>query len=407
MEIITTTEQALIGSLLLSQKNIVRVFDIVKAEDFSTQAGRTAFTMIFEMWRKKRNIDIISVGNSDPAMLSYLSASTSLAFSPAAVEYSHSIAKAGKARRIENGLKNILVGGKSPDATLAAVLEIYQQEMSAGKKNPDVGAVLQRFENSVKANRKKGSMGFSTGFDFLENLHVEYCPGHIWTIGGWTSTGKTAVMIQKIVNMVRSESCPKIVVISTEMTEEQMISRMVANMTGVPSYRILTGDYHDAEEQNQADIAKSILAASKMRIYDDIYSLNEVETVFRKADLQGGVNVGFIDYVQNVRHPEAKSQYQEQSEIAKRVQKLAKDVKATIICLSQVSNDVGRGNTDQLELKGAGEWAAVSDIGIMLTIKKAENYLMKYQIKKNRHGARGEGMLEYKGGWTRLEEVTI
>ena len=49
MEIITTTEQALIGSLLLSQKNIVKVFDIVKAEDFSTQAGRTAFTMIFEM----------------------------------------------------------------------------------------------------------------------------------------------------------------------------------------------------------------------------------------------------------------------------------------------------------------------------------------------------------------------
>jgi len=405
MEIISTTEQALVGSLLLSQKNIVKVFDIVKAEDFSTPAGAKAFGLIADMWRKKRNIDIISVGNGEPSMLTYLSASTSLAFSPAAIEYAHSIAKAGKARRIDARLKKIISNGQSPDVSLAAILEVYQQEMSAGKKNPNIATVLQRFDDNVRKNRKKGTMGFPTGFDFLEDLHVEYCPGHVWTIGGWTSTGKTAVMVQKIVNMVRAEVCPSIVVVSTEMTEEQMISRMIANMTGIPSYRILTGNYHDAVEQDSADTAKSILASSKMRIYDDIYTLNEVETVFRKADLQGGVNVGFIDYVQNVRHPEAKSQYQEQSEIAKRVQKLAKDVKSTVICLSQVSNDVGRGNTDQLELKGAGEWAAVSDVGIMLTLNKSEKYKMKYQIKKNRHGARGEGNLEYKALWTRLEEA--
>jgi hypothetical protein len=75
-----------------------------------------------------------------------------------------------------------------------------------------------------------------------------------------------------------------------------------------------------------------------------------------------------------------------------------------MICLSQVSNDVGRGNTDQLELKGAGEWAAVSDVGVMLTRHKTEKHRLKYSIKKNRHGALGECELTYENVYTRLQE---
>lgn len=407
MEIISSTEQALIGSLLLSQKKLIDVMEIVKAEDFSTVEGFTAFSLIADMWRKKRNIDVISVGNGDPKMLQYLSASTSVAYAPSASEYAYSIAKAAKDRRIKDRLKKIMASNFSPDITLSSLLDLYQQEMSAGKKNPDITPVLQRFDEQVRKNKKVGRMGFATGFNFLEKLYVQYCPGHIWTIGGFTSTGKTAVMIQKICNMILSETCPRIVVISTEMTEEQMVSRMVANITGIHSYRVLTGNYHDDEEADRASAAKSVLSASNMKIYDDIYTLGEIETAFRKADLQGGVNVGFVDYVQNVRVPEAKSQYQEQSEIAKRFQKLAKDVKATLICLSQVSNDVGRGNTDQLELKGAGEWSAVSDLGIMLTRHKTEKFRLKYEIKKNRHGALGQAELEYKNEYSSFKEKTL
>ena len=171
-------------------------------------------------------------------------------------------------------------------------------------------------------------------------------------------------------------------VISTEMTEEQIVSRILANITGVHSYRILTGKYHDEFEADVVASAKDRLSRARMSIYDDIYRLEDIETAFRKADLQGGINVGWIDYVQNCRWPDAKSQYQEQSEIAKRFQALAKDVRATLICLSQVSNDVGRGNTDNLELKGAGEWAAVSDIGLMLKRHVSDKHCSSARSKR-------------------------
>lgn len=65
---------------------------------------------------------------------------------------------------------------------------------------------------------------------------------------------------------------------------------------------------------------------------------------------------------------------------------------------------MGRGNTDQLELKGAGEWAAVSDVGIMLKRNKTEKHRLKVEIKKNRHGALGEAELEYVNEYTSLHE---
>ena len=209
-------------------------------------------------------------------------------------------------------------------------------------------------------------------------------------------------MVQQIANLLTSGENPSILVVSTEMTEEQVVSRIIANITGVHSYRILNGKYHDAEDEDMVEIAKSTLAGAKLTIYDDIYRLEEIETAFRKADLQGGVDVGFVDYVQNCRWPEAKSQYQEQSEIAKRFQSLAKDVRATVVCLSQVSNDVGRGNTDQLELKGAGEWAAVSDLGIILTRHKTEKFRLRCEVKKNRHGALGVSEFEYVREYTSI-----
>jgi replicative DNA helicase len=283
-------------------------------------------------------------------------------------------------------------------------MELYKHEMKSGKKDPVINAVMARMEKIISKNKQSGRVGFSTGFDVHKNIYYRYYPGHIWTIGGFTSVGKTAVMVQKICNMITDTEQPKILVISTEMAEEQVVSRIIANFTGIHSMRILNGNFHSAEEQESAEEVKRNLKMYPISIYDDIYQLTDIETAIRKADLQGGVNVVFIDYVQNCKWSEAKSQYHEQAEMAKRFQSLAKETKSTIICLSQVSNDVGRGNTDQLELKGAGEWAAVSDFSAMLTRNKLHKYLLKYTIKKNRHGALGECELEFKNDYTRIEE---
>jgi len=398
---IESMEMSLIGSLLLSPDKVLAVAEVVKPTDFQDFRAQLAFGTIMTEWQGKRQVDLVSIAAKQPQIAAFLAGATSMACSPAALSHAHEIADGARMRRIKTGLTAATMNVDA-DAMLAEIMGLYQHEMRAGKKSPAIHDVLKRVDGIVKSNRKKGAVGFSTGMDFLEQLYTRYIPGHIWTIGGFTSVGKTAFMVQQIANLLTSGENPLILVVSTEMTEEQVVSRIIANITGVHSYRILNGKYHDAEEEDMVEIAKSTLAGANLAIYDDIYRLEEIETAFRKADLQGGVDVGFVDYVQNCRWPEAKSQYQEQSEIAKRFQSLAKDVRATVVCLSQVSNDVGRGNTDQLELKGAGEWAAVSDLGIILTRHKTEKYRLKCEVKKNRHGALGVAEFEYVREYTSI-----
>lgn len=404
MDLATQTEQALIGSILHAPDKLVHIIDTVRPEDFTDLAAQKAYVAAVGLWRAKKQVDLVTVASVDISLASYLAEASSKGAAIAIKDYAGQIALSSKERRVSQALHG-LINSKSPvKAKLDEILSLYQREMFVDRKNPDMASVVNRFNKKVQENRKRKSMGVPTGFGFLEELYIQYVPGHIWTMGGFTSAGKTATMVQKICNLIAMDKTPSVVVISTEMTEEQVISRILANFTGIHSQRILAGNFRQGEEEYVEEY-KKLLMDKPVYIYDDVYTLGEIETVFRKADLQGGVDVGFIDYVQNCKVPDAKTEYQEQSTLAKRFQKLAKDVRTTLICLSQVSNDVGRGNTDNLELKGAGEWAAVSDLGIMLRRNANDEYALLYSVKKNRHGAKHDHHLEYKADYTRLEPI--
>lgn len=394
------TEQALIGGLLISPKGLVDVAGILNVDDFVCVSAKKAYGAMLAVWKSGEKIDYISVLDGDKSLSSYLIDSTNNAAANVK-RCAAAVSSYAKAGRVNDGVQGIL-SESNVTKKLDKLLSLYQQEMFVDRKAPGVKDVISRFSETVRENKKRGSMGVSTGFKFLDDIYVQYVPGQLWTIGAYTSVGKTAMMVQLICNLLWNDKNPHSVIVSTEMTEEQLTSRILSNFTGIPSQRILSGNIYQGEEE-PLDKCKAFVAEKRLTIYDDIYTLGDIETVFRKAELQGGVDIGWIDYVQNCQVPDAASPYQEQSTLAKRLQKLAKDVRATTVCLSQVSNDVGRGNTNNLELKGAGEWAAVSDLGIMLYRDKANKYLIKYAIKKNRHGPLHDEAFLYTHNFSKLE----
>lgn len=402
-------EAGLVGSLLVDPDKVVSVADVVALTDFTDEKAQLAYGAIIDTWKSRQPVNLLTIAkrlNTCPGIASYLGNASSCAFPPSVRQFAHDIAEAARFRRVRAAVE-AASKATTPQDLLNDLMEIYRAEMRSGKKAPDMKSVMARFNGVVTTNREQGKVGFRTGFSGLDGVYARFAPGHIWTVGGFTSVGKTASMVQMICNAIAGGETPSIVLISTEMTEEQVVARIVANFTGVPSFRVLSGNFHTAEEADSVEKIKALLAGYHLAIHDDIYQLTEIETAVHKADLRGGVDIAVIDYVQNCKWKEAKSQYQEQSELAKRFQVLAKDTRSTLICLSQVSNDVGRGVTDQLELKGAGEWAAVSDYSIMLSRHKTEKHRLMLDLKKNRHGALTKFELEYKNEYTRLEERRV
>lgn len=404
MEHVAQTEQALIGAIIQAPDKLVHITEVISESDLITEPAKKAFVLCSAMWKAKRTVDLVSVCSEDISLAGYLAKATSVGTSLGCVDYAKSVARAAKERRLNSGLIGISKSDQPLDVKLESVLRLYQDEMYIDRKPPVVQDVLKRFEKLQSENRKKGMLGWPVGFSGHDKHYIQYVPGHIWVMGAFTSIGKTAMMVQQVCNMLAMEKCPKILIISTEMTEEQLMSRILGNLTAVHPYRILSGNYHQGEEE-QVENIKVLIKDKPLSIYDDVYEFGEIETIFRKADLQGGVNVGFIDYVQNCRMPSAGNAYQEGSLMAKKFQAMAKAVRCCLVCLSQVSNDIGRGNTDQLEYKGAGEWSAVADVGIMLDRHKTEKHKLRYHVKKNRHGRLMTSNFEYKAEYTRLEEI--
>lgn len=403
MDVGPQMEKALVGALLLAPKNFLDVANIIKPTDFQCEQARGTYSIAVSLWKGRKHVDAVTVSAEDVSLSVYIAEAISEGSPLGVLQYAKKIAHKSKKERVINGMRQA-ASSSHVDEMLNEILSLYQAEMEVSSKNPEIKEVLKRFNEHVAKNRKLGRMGINTGFDFLEKKYIQYVAGQIWLMGAYTSVGKTAMMVQKLCNIIKTHPAPSVVVISTEMTEQQVIGRMIANFTGIHSARILAGNLRNGEEE-QVNKYIGLIKSKSLRIYDDIYTLGEIETAFRQAELQGGVDVGFIDYVQNCQVPEAKSEYQEGSLLAKRLQKLAKDVNTCLVCLSQVSNDVGRGNTDNFELKGAGEWAAVTDVGVMLQRDKNDKTALKYSVKKNRHGALHSHLFEYVCDYTRLEPV--
>lgn len=400
------TEQALIGGLILMPEKLASIIASLSAGDFQSGEAKLCYMSICDLWKNGEAIDPITISHGDNDLMMYAAASTSVGTSFAVKQYAQEIANEAKRIRVHDKIREVQASTARTDDKLSQLREIYESEIYISK-DYGIKNVLNRVSEKTRDYRKRGFSGFSTGFDFLQDVYIEFVEGQIWTIGGFTSSGKTAIMIQKIVNMLSGKQKPHITVVSTEMTEHQLVCRLVSNMTKIPSKIIEYGKYRNSSEEEAAGKCIDRLGRQNLTIIDDTYFLHEIEQIATIGMLKSKLDILFVDYVQNCRVKDAKTEYQSQSMMAKGLQALAKSAKCCIIALSQLSNAAGRGDSEQLELKGAGEWAAVSDVSVILKKGKKDEFELMYSVEKNRHGKRVKFVTEFKSDFTRIEEIEM
>lgn len=397
------TEEALIGAILIRPDLMSEVSHLVCISDFINTMAAAAFSEMQILYSADKPIDMITVAASGMVTVEYAAKTTDVGLGANAIHYAKDIASAAKTRRLTTAMGNLCVE-TNPSEILYGIAKLYDDEVSVDSKKSDIASVLDRFDNHVEENRKRGSLGLNTGISLLNDNMIYYVKSQVWTLAGYTSTGKTAMMTQKIVNLFRSNKNPKVLVISTEMTEEQMVGRVLGNMCKTYSQKILSGKLRLSEQEKYAESYKELMSWD-LTIHDDIFELSDIEAAARKCKMKGGVDIVFIDYVQNCKVKGLSDSYFEQKTLAIAFQQLAKKIDATVICLSQVSNSVGRGQVDTFELKGAGEWAAVTDVGVMLIKSKVKETELLYSIQKNRHGAKSNVVFEYENDYSWLRET--
>ncbi len=280
------------------------------------------------------------------------------------------------------------------------------------QKPTSVSEIMKLLKSEMKAIQE--GKGLRTGFEQLDLIVPPFVAGHLWLIGAMTSTGKTWVLLQLIKNIIEQKG--KVALFSTEMRSYENLGRIIGNELGDGFNKM----WQPTTGLNFFDTPKVKNYTNKINpyllIYDDIRSVKEVSAEIRSMVLNEGVDICFIDFIQNVEMGQ-KDPYSAMREVALEVQRIAKELKVTMVLASQLSNSYGaKGSSNAtVEYKNAGELAAAADVGIMLwdhkkkyeeNMQRAE-YQLPYgykpillDVKKSRHTTTGTVpmILEYPSG---------
>jgi replicative DNA helicase len=201
--------------------------------------------------------------------------------------------------------------------------------------------------------------------------------GEFWVIGGFSSTGKSAVASNLILDILKTRD-KKVALFNVKSGVPQKAIRDRVSI-GLDQHQALEGAMRDLER-------------APLRIYDTIGSISGIRSESKKVKEQNGLDVIIIDYIQSIKG-QANDEVRDAREVAIECQSIAKDLRCSVIAFSQVSNafaqqdnaEGGAGNF--YSFKGHGAIRDNADVALMLRRdRKRQSPALNVSVEKNRHG---------------------
>jgi replicative DNA helicase len=270
-------------------------------------------------------------------------------------------------------------------AEAESLLRNVRMTLPVPDRSPDPSDILYRIQNVKEINAIK--LPFSST---LQQLTGGLQPGHLWVVGGFSSTGKTLFAVNIIYHALKTRKWVE--VFSLEMTQEDYLIRLASIKSGVPQRTIKNRAFIGHDEVAAVQRAEAWIPTTSLRIYDTAYRLSDIRSkaIHQKETL--GLDLMIVDFVQNVY--DTGDEVKDARTTILELQNLAKELDCTVIALSQLSNEQAKAQNDPANkqsgyytFKGSGAIRDAADIGIIL---KRDRYIspniLDCELVKNRHG---------------------
>lgn len=277
------------------------------------------------------------------------------------------------------------------------LLTEQNMQREATQLAPDVDAAVERIRHASETGQPL--TGLPTGFRRMDELLLGLQASDLIIIAARPSQGKTALAVSLMRQMAAHAP---VAFFSLEMGREQIVNRLLMQVTGIAGEKIRMGVLSPDE---QAVLHRCADRVRTMPVYiDDTPSLPvaQLRQKARKLVRRNKVGVIIVDYLQLMSASLGKSATRENevSAISRALKCLAKELKVPVVALAQLNREPERASEVReprlSDLRESGAIEQDADVVIMLhkpkTALGGERELI---IAKHRNGATGHLLLQW------------
>ncbi len=425
-------EKALLGAIILKPDVLHDVSVTVFPDSFFADKHRLIYEAISHIFSKGDPIDTVSVVTKLKDM-NALERSGGASYIAELIEtvpaagnamyYAEQVINKSTLRNLIHAADDIAEIGYSDPETVDEALDqaekkIFQatQAPSAQKFRP-IGASLkeawERFEH-LSANPEM-KRGVPSGFTSLDNVLSGFQKSDLIILAARPSMGKTTFALD-IARNAALKAGASVGIFSLEMSDQQLVDRMLAAEAGVDSWKLRTGRLSNDSEYEALQNAMTKLHKAPIHIIDEA-SMNIVKmrSAARRLKNEYGLDMLIVDYLQLMSPTLTKgsdSMVQQITEISRSLKILAKELEIPVIALSQLSRAVEqRGGKPRLsDLRDSGSIEQDADVVMFIHREDKMNKdkeperpnIAEILVEKHRNGPVGMAELYFDGKHVRF-----
>jgi replicative DNA helicase len=352
-------EMALLGSILVDREMMPTVSEIVGPTDFYAHVHETIFLALVQLYERGEPLDKITLAEELQGRslldkvggLPYLTSLMDTVPTAASAEYYARIVQEKSALRglIHAGTQITQIGFESEEDVDGAIDKAEQVVYEVGRRQmhgdfaPIRKLLKGTFEQIDRLYHSRGDRtGLTSGFRDIDEYTSGFQPGNFVILAARPAMGKTSMALTMAAAAAKEEQKP-IAIFSLEMTNEELVTRLLCGEARINSLNLRRGNIKDSEWEK---ISSGMSALSEMPIYIDdsgTVTVSEIRSRCRRLKSGDGLAAVFIDYLQLVRPSGAtrsQNRNDELSEICRTLKATAKDLQIPIIALAQLNRGV-------------------------------------------------------------------
>lgn len=412
-------EQSVLGACLIDKEGISLASEAISPENFYNDTNKIIFEAMLSLYENRKPIDILTLTEElkkkkiyKVVGQAYLTDLVNIVPTAANISHYAAIIKEAAIRRelIRLG-SNMAELSFEDDKELKEILEKAESSIFSISKEHTTRGFIQ-IKNALAASfdrideiHKKGSglRGIKTGFYDLDNMLSGMQESNLIILAARPGQGKTAMAVNIAQNVSVLEKLP-VGVFSLEMSQEEVVDRLLVGQADVDAWRLKTGKL---TENDFAKLSEAMGQLADAPIFiDDTpgITMSEMRTKARKLQLEHGIKLLIVDYLQ-LADPGRRydNRVQEVSIVSQGLKNLARELKIPVLALSQLSRAVEHRGEKKPQLADLRESGAIEqDADVVMFLYRTEEdlsstMLTKLLIAKHRNGPVGEIDLLFRG----------